>query len=221
MKLTDHTHTEVIRFTDASGAAGRPRRPLWPVIRAFQDRYDFLTVPTRISEVDFNKGVTFETGMFDGNDITKFQIYENGVLCQTKSTTELCDKFLDDILKWANHELDLPIKDNMTLPRVYVSQIEVKSEVNISKLLSILNPIGQMITTYLASYRQITRTFSGTAIKLHEEFSDMKPRPSEFLFERRAGHPYADELYFSAAPLTSADHMKVLDELERIAKLDP
>jgi hypothetical protein len=41
------------------------------------------------------------------------------------------------------------------------------------------------------------------------------PRPPEFSFERRAGVIYASNEYFSSAPLRTADHIRILHELEK------
>ncbi|MDA9463051.1 hypothetical protein [Bradyrhizobium sp. CCBAU 53415] len=201
-------------FAEAADPIAERRSPI-PLIRGLQDMYGFVQVPTTVAELDFTKGVTFLQGYYKGAVISKFQIYENGMLCEALADNSTCDEFMGEVLKWATTEHNIPVKENGV--KAFLSQLEIASNANLEKHLQKIDSVAALIGQSLQSYGQPVALYQISGIKLHYDSAALPvPRPPEFVFERRAGQPYSANEYFSSAPLRTADHMRVLDQLEKI-----
>jgi hypothetical protein len=186
------------------------------ITRLIQSRYDFLQAPTTIADYNFQTGVTFLMGNFQDTLIHKLQIFERGILCETEASTDLCDGFLDDLAAWLEQEFQQPSKEIDPVARIYTSNLELHSDVNLAETMRALAPVGQAIWEYLKSYGQAAM-FEFSGIKFHTDTTQLVAiRPLEFIFERRADKPYRSNIYFAAAPLRTGDHAKILQDLEAV-----
>jgi hypothetical protein len=214
MKLTEVIGAQAIRFFDDISPENEPAKSPIPLVRALQDRYGFVQVPNRIEDFNFSSGVNFLRGFFQGVIIEKFQVYDKGVVCETKADTDFSDLFLDDLLGWAISQFKLPVRQGST--KVYFSQIEVQATADLGKAISTFSSIGDAIVKSLNSYGQKPQSFQLSGIKLHTDISSAPPpAPPEFVFERRSGQPYQSLKYFSTAPLKTKDHLAILERLEK------
>lgn len=211
MKLQQITFSQAVHYHQ-TGEGGVRRSPM-PMVRALEDRYGFVQIPRTMQEFDFNKGVTFLQGYFQGEVIDRFQMYERGLLCESKKSTSLCDLFLEEVFSWVPVKFDIPVKP--TDVRSYASQVEVLTSIDIGEAFSKFVPIGKFIGEKLRSYGQAPDDFSISGLRMHYDIQG-KPSPQapEFAFERRATVPYTSNLFFSAAPLSTNDHLETLDVLE-------
>ena len=71
--------------------------PAARITRHIQDKYNFLQVPTTLEDYNFQTGISFLGGYFQGTKIDRFQIFERGVLCEMQASTDICDAFFDDL----------------------------------------------------------------------------------------------------------------------------
>ena len=69
----------------------------------------------------------------------------------------------------------------------------------------------------VASYGQQVPSFEATTLAFQCDLSKVENiNPEMFTFERRAEKPFDSGLFYSAAPLKTADHLELLNELEGI-----
>ncbi|MCR6734370.1 MAG: hypothetical protein NVV83_09915 [Afipia sp.] len=127
MHLEKYLPGHAIRFIEVAEAE-RVQSPI-PIINSLQERYGFVEVPRTVADLDFKTGVSFLRGYFKNKIIDKFQIYENGILCQAEQDNALCDDFLGEVLDWLPQKFDLPIKANKI--RAYLSQVEFTFDGNL------------------------------------------------------------------------------------------
>lgn len=217
MKLHQIVNSRVIRFVDQDTTTdAKPRSPV-PIIKAMEDRYGFVQVPRTVQELNFNTGVTFLRGYFEDAIIEQLQLYEVGMLCEAKTNSDVCDRFLTDFFTWAVKEFELPFKQKESGSHVYVSQLEVSADLDIGVALSKFSQVGETVARNLQSYGFNFKPFEVSGIKLHTDLVGVPGAiPSELTFERRAQQNYASSVYFSSAPLRTDDHLNVLNELEKI-----
>jgi hypothetical protein len=211
MELRKVIFGQTIQFVEA-GVTARRVSPV-PLIRAMQDRYGFVQVPQKVSELDFNAGVNFLRGYFKDIVIDKFQVYNNGILCEAAADNQQCAEFLDEVLAWAPKELNLPIKPRM---KAFQSKIEVSSTKDIRNTFTKFAEVGALITHRLESYGLTAPPYTiwGLALQ-HEPQKDLPSNPS-FEFARRADQPFDAGIYYSSAPLRTEDHLQVLNLLEGV-----
>jgi len=185
-----------------------------PLIRGLQDLYGFVQVPVTVAELDFKNGVTFLSGYYHGKIIEKFQVYENGLLCETSNDTDLADEFLSEILAWATREHNLPVKE--TGVRAYISQLEVISQIDMESKLSRLSQVGKLLAEFLKGYGQPVANYGISGLRMHyDSMATPIPRPPHFAFERRVGQEYSTNEFFTSAPIRTKDHLEILNALEK------
>jgi hypothetical protein len=145
--------------------------------------------------------------------IDKLQIYTNGILCEARSDTDLCDEFLDELISWFNEKYGQPLRTMQV--RAYLSQMEVSIPLDVRASLEKFSAVGTLISTSLEAYGLRGGNYRGSGIRLHSDFVDVPPPHSpEFVFERRAEIPYSKNIYFTSAGLRTLDHVRVLEALQ-------
>jgi hypothetical protein len=206
--------SQAIRFFADTEAVMDHRSPV-PLIKGIQDQYGFVQVPMTLAELDFKNGVTFLRGYYQGKIIEKFQVYENGLLCEASADTDLADEFLSEVLGWALREHNLPVKE--TGVKAYISQLEVISTINLESKFSELNAVGKLLAGCLKRYGQPVSDYGVSGLRMHyDSIAAPIPRPPQFVFERRVGQQYSTNEFFTSGPLRTKDHLEVLESLEKI-----
>lgn len=218
MKIRSILQGQVLRFIRASNPMGNYYMP--DVVKALRERYGFVVTPTTLQEFDAQKGITFQHGRFAVKHekgkreeivIDKFQVFSDGVLAESKVTTEDIDLFVDDIIKFGVDEFGLKVLDD-PIKRAYLSSFEIEChDLELPPF-----PLGQKIEEYLRGYGQDPQPFETRSITVYYDTSiTLKPTPFAFIFARREGIPNSANIYFSSAPLTTIDHHALLGEVEK------
>ncbi len=229
MKLVSIVLGQAVRLFRVSNPIGGTYLP--DVVTAFRERYGFLEVPTKVAEYDASKGVTFGHGKFKVRSrkspqgrvseeivIDSFQVFNDGLVVNTKAFVEDAELFLDDVIVWVTQTFGYNILDDPPVQRTYISQIEVAFPGSLLPLFDKIGILNKRITTALTSYGKVPPSYEVSGFILHCDTTKvLPPIPTGFTFERRAQHPYTSNLYFSSAPLKTSDHLKVLEELEKLA----
>jgi hypothetical protein len=188
------------------------------LVRGLQEKFRFVEVPVRLEELDTSKGASFRHGAFNGAVIELFQIYDNGILADSKTSTEHIDEFIDAALAWAAERFHLTYSESTTAQRRgYVSQIEVTSQKELFRPLSKLKVIGELIGEKVTGYGKECPPFQPSGFHLSTDFNaDGTMTADRFVFEYRGGIPFGQNTYYSTAPLATQDHMRVLKRIEEV-----
>jgi hypothetical protein len=84
--------------------------------------------------------------------------------------------------------------------------------------LQLLNPILQPIADRLGAETSEDLShpiiFEPTAVLIGPDTWQLKVVPSVFSIERRAETPFKENTYFSGAPIGTAEHLKLIEEME-------
>jgi hypothetical protein len=215
MEITVVLGAQAVRFLDAAEVPPEQRIPLYSMIRALQERYFFVHVPSRPDETDFEKGLTILHGWFENKTVDKCQMFQRGVLCEAKTSTDHCDRFIDDLLEFAIN-MGLPIKKQNPPDRAYFSSLEVHIEGNFNKATKFAS-LESIILDKLHSYSHTTPFFPVTGFKMGIDSTIASvPVPADFAFERRAGRAFHESIFASWGPLRTQDHVDVLHVVEAI-----
>lgn len=216
MKLQEIHFSQSIRLLST---ASPTRGNIYGValLRTFEERYGFLQGPRNVSDFDPTKGILFLHGFFGDNIvIDRFQIFNDGVVCETRAPVEQADAFIEDALKWAAEKVNLEV--GVEKGRIYNSHIVVHSSVQIEKKFELFSEFGSRLAKAIASYGgQNLTDFKLAGLRFFYDGSSLlTPKPTPFLFERRDGQPHDSGLYYSTAPLRTEDHLTLLKELESL-----
>jgi hypothetical protein len=213
MEVKNILVSQAIRFIETGSVLER-RSPV-PLINGLREKYGFVQVPQTVADLNFKKGVNFLRGYYKGKIIEKFQVYDNGLLCEANENTDLLDEFINDVLAWVTQEQNLPIKEAGI--RAYVSQMEVVTTTDIGSIFSKISSIGPLISKELSSYGQPAHQYKISGLKMHyDSVPTPLPRVPDFSFERRAGSVYSENQFFTSAPIRTDEHLRIVRLLEEL-----
>jgi hypothetical protein len=183
------------------------------LVRAFEQKYGFMESPQTVADFDLSKGISFSHGYFENRMvIDKFRIYNNGVVVETKETTDDCVRIISDITAWGAEKGGVLFEENTSSPELYLSHFEVEMAVDLQGASRKFQTISEQINRYMSSYKEIGRDFRLSTMSF--QLDPLLGGPTSFKFERRNGKSFAENLYFSSAPLKSQDHVSLLAAIE-------
>ena len=103
---------------------------LRPSIEIMKTRYNFLKSP-----LDFpfppppNDGLTFLSGAFGTKNgmvqVTSMAMHNDGIVIDTRSSTNDADLFMEDVVAWYNKEFGMPAISDLPVKKIYVSELNV------------------------------------------------------------------------------------------------
>jgi hypothetical protein len=182
---------------------------------AMGSRYSFSKVPSAAGDLDFNKGIHFQYGRFQDVAIDQIVLYANGISIDTRSSTDDSLRVLHDILDNTKRTSGATLAPSREL---LLSQILFQSDMKLSLLNPILQPLAERVSSMACSKLQVSIPFEPTAVILGPDTSLGKINPSGFSIERRAEAPFSQNSYFSTAPLSTDEHLKLLQEVEALLR---
>ena len=185
--------------------------------------YHFKKYPS--SALDFDaqtktlsfKGGKFKSGLTDeGKEryvSVDLSIYTDGLVANTRSSTEDGDKFLEEAIHSAVDRFQL-VYDHQTIRRKsYFSEMDVR----LDRPLSLLNPKLTELATAISSLQdesnRTTFEFSGVSF-LPDPTA--QTTVSAFSLERKVNTPWSENRYFAKAPLQTNAHLQLLNDFEGI-----
>ena len=216
MELVGIALARVVAFIEMQGLdpVGKISAP--EGLQLLGDRYSFAKTPQTLADIDFQKGVEFGVGKLGQINIDKMTFYLNGLVIDTRSSTDDCEKVLQDFIDVFARRLGSNLNVNR---RNLVSHVIFRSSLRLSLLNPLLDPIAARLTSTVSREVGQSVPYEPTLFALSPDLSQIKLDPIAFTIERRAQVPFSENMYFSSAPLQTNDHLDVLREVE--ASLTP
>lgn len=212
MEIVGYEKSRVLRFLHVFRAQGA-----FFVPEAFAKiiaRYGFARFPT-LDDLKKEVPIVFETGKFEDVQIDELTIYADGYAAVGRCSTELLDRFLDDVLAWASQEFGITFVMNHRNEVHYENMVIVKASADLA---SIFRPaIAQPIAESLARLTGIQYQPSGLVFDCDPRevnASDKKRKPWRLFIERRIGFPFEENLFLCQAPLSTPQFLQMLQALE-------
>ena len=191
------------------------------VVKTVVDRYKFVEFPTAPNELfpaDPNGSVNFRHGKIELQGkliiIGWLQVFQNGVSISTDSDTRDSDLVLDDVLKWAASTFNLEFQ--VVRPLGHTSQLFVQFERKLADFFPTLRPVTATIQQHIDDFYPAKPPYELTAMTFHFDqtvYSNIAP--AAIKIEPRLTVPFDQKLYYSEAPLSTADHLELLALFER------
>jgi hypothetical protein len=199
------------------------------VVKAVTERYNFVGIP---QEADIaaaslqpdpsvqGKPLIFYQGIveLEGRSIViqNLSIFEAGVVVTTRSNTKDGDAVISDLLSWAPAQFEVSVQE--LKPAIgYSSQIDCQFEKPLAKLLPALSRLGKtMITEKLSPFWETMPAFELTTIIYAFDRAKYPTfAPINLRIDRRAGHNFDDNVFWSDAPLSTDHHIAFLTTFEK------
>ena len=195
---------------DALDPQGRSSLP--ENLAALVGRYNFAKYPTSIDDMDLQKGINFAEGKLGDIAIIGVQMFQNGIIVDTRSSTDNSMGVFDDLLQFTKERNGATV-----VRRRYhlTSQITFQSDLKLSLINPLLQPIADRLSSQLSGTLNHPILFEPTAVMIGPQTWSMKIVPNSFTIERRAETPFNENTYFSSAPLPTSQHIELIEEIEQ------
>ena len=185
------------------------------ITEALVKRYGFAKFPQKPEDYDESKGVAFVYGRDGDSVIEQVQIFTNGVVLETRSSTEDSKRLLERALEWAAKELGLGYTPGMIRRWQYYSQLVFTSPLDLTGACPALSNLSEGISTALRTVMGEDLRYEATAIHFNLDLLTRKNPIGSFSIQRRENMPFSDDKYFSDAPLPTDVHIKLLERFEK------
>jgi hypothetical protein len=183
------------------------------LIEWLKDAYQFSKVPKDPNDLDETKALFFGGGQFQVREEifigVELRIYNDGLVADTRESTESSDLFLSDVFESAAKEFSLAYKPEMIRKKMYLSELIVSTGKSLAVLNPKLNQFAEKVTK--AAGDKLPVELAGVSL-----WSETNPNLLHFRFERKWGADFSENRYYSRAPLPTAKHLELLNDLEGI-----
>jgi hypothetical protein len=175
--------------------------------------YKFKKFPSQAELLDLNKGVKFEDGEFKNSEgeaiLVTLTLYSDGLVVDTRSSTQDSDNFLIEISTQLSEAFNLPRIEQVIRKKDYLSQLVVTTDIS----LDLINPKLKELSKYLSD--NLSGLFEIGGISFYSDPAS-RPNPRQFTFERVLNVPFVEKKYYSSATLQTEKHLEWLEKLENI-----
>jgi hypothetical protein len=178
--------------------------------------YSFDLSPGEDDELDTDKGIVFERGAWEDVAIEKLTIYSDGIIVDTRSSTTDSEKIFEESLEWASEAFGLTYQPEMVTKRIYISEVVVRAEKPLNALNPGLEAFSREISKSFKTFTGIDVNHELSNVGFHYDASEMKTPIAPFKFERLEDAPHSLNKYFSVAPLPTEEHLRLLEEFEKL-----
>ncbi len=196
----------------------------WPSFQETVDlvrkTYNFVSCPVVAPGAPLPPVQVYSGGKFenDGHSfaITQLVMATDGDIAVAGNTNH-AEIFLDHLVNLLNKEFGYKIQTE-NLAKSYRSDLVVEFEKSLEEanpIISKIQSIVQIYGTKRRNPRYLTRINFAENIGVTVASAVDGVENTEFLIERRAGHPMEANRYYSSAPMKTEDHILALEEIEK------
>lgn len=177
-----------------------------------RDRYGFAFTPERSKQTAPDKGAEFSSGRMGETVIDKLTLFSNGIVVDTRSSTDAAEAVAADIMSAAKDLLGSKV---VVERRYVVSQVTFRSNMKLATINAVLDEICSEVERYLSANLRQQFVAEPTAILINTDTTQTQFSPAKFTIERRAEAPFFENIYFSSAPLPTSLHLALVEKFEK------
>jgi hypothetical protein len=186
-------------------------------IQSITARYGFISGPTNPLEAA-SSGAKFQHGRFIVDDtpavIKELAVYNDGIIVDAFNT-RVADLMLDDFFSWTTEIFKLRERRTQN-PRTYTSVVVVEFERAAERALGKFTQVSELLSKSLSSAYGWNYEYNLQRIAFAVDPKTIPPlRNTQFFMERRLQAPYAENRWFSGAPMQTEEHLRLLEAIER------
>jgi len=184
------------------------------LVREVAEHFRFQKSPQTLEEYDLAKGVEFLEGTLGKRTITKFVIWNNVLVLETRSSTDDSKQLIEEFLLWGREKFGLNYRPGMIRRFAYISDLTFYSDAPILRVSPLLDRIAEKATKVLTDVWQEPVHYEPIDLKVGHDPLTRKWGIAPFQITRRAETEFSANKYFSEAPLPTDLHLQLLEEYE-------
>jgi len=188
------------------------------VVTWLVQRFQFLKYPTKLEDFDESKGIEFVGGKAGNVTVEKLVILNSGIYVDTLASTDASEAILKETLTAAAKELGIYYQEERMLKRrAYISQISFYSDAPLFLIHPVFSKIADVVSKEVNENFGQSLPYQATALGFSYDITTTRLGPAPFNIQRRENTPFADNKYFSVAPVRTKAHLKLLEMVEDAA----
>jgi hypothetical protein len=203
-----------------------PLAELNPTGKSFTDVFiqmkqknNFKKAPEHTFDLDpAKKGWIFEQGEFVNRDIVpvviKLSVFTDGLVADCWSSTRDSEDFLKDSMLWLKSEHGLGLPSDRTVKTVYMSEMTVTTDKRLTPFHPRMEKFAKLVSEKVGSTGRPNAGYVFGGFSLWVKDFDQPGAPPQYRFELKAGSKLEDRRFYSAAPVTTEEHVALLNEQE-------
>jgi hypothetical protein len=186
------------------------------VMEEIGKRYQFAKTPKNELDFDEQRSLSFKSGTFLGQRkvpaLVALNIYSDGIVADTMSSTDESTEFLTDLAKWLSDTYGLNVPKERKVN--YLSQIDFQMEATLVDLNPRLRPLLKQVEGRIGSKSPL----DVASIQFWTEEFGKPGTPAAIKVERKIPAPFSADHYFSQAPMPTKEHIALLNEFEALLR---
>ena len=188
---------------------------LRPAALQLKDRYQFLKSPFDNNTIGTQE-IKYENGAFTDKAGTPIHVdslvlHPNGIVVDTRASTDAGDALLTDIGNWLAKDFGLPAFTDLPVKRLYASELNIFLEKPPTFFNPKLKPFVDAVSATIADDATGPADFMMMQLTTDQTRS---PSPSTFRIDREVSTSFSENRYYSYAPIATSAHIKLLQLLE-------
>lgn len=196
-------------------------RSLTDVVLQLKQKYNFKKAPAHMFDIDAtSKGLIFEEGEFANRDgvpiIVKLSMFTDGIVADCWSSTRDSADFLKDLMTWLKAEHNLSLPPDRVIKTIYLSELTVTTEKNPASINPRIESFARIVSEKVAAEGRTDAGYTFGGFALWAKNFDQPGAAPQYRFELKVGSKLDDRRFYSAAPVTTDDHIALLHEQEKL-----
>jgi hypothetical protein len=185
------------------------------IVSGIVDRFSFQKYPTTPEQFDESKGIEFLDGQWNGVNVSKLTIYNNGFLVDTQSSTDDSERILIESLEWATKEFGITFDQKMIYRKRYLSDLVFSTDVPVLDGFEPINKLRQNLCDAMEEILDERLHYAGIRLDIDFERFQRQAPIAPLTIQRRNDYAFSDNTYFSEAPLPTELHCDLLEQYEK------
>jgi hypothetical protein len=186
------------------------------VMEEIGKRYQFAKTPKNELDFDDQRSLSFKSGTFLGQRkvpvLVSLNIYSDGIVADTMSSTDESTEFLADLAKWLSDTYGLTVPKERKVN--YLSQIDFQMETPLVDLNPRLSPFLRQAEGRMGTKSPV----EVVSIQFWTEDFGRPGTSAAVKIERKIPAAFSANHYFSQAPMSTRDHIALLNEFEALLR---
>jgi hypothetical protein len=219
MKIINVASAKSVWLFDIKDLNPRGKDIMPELLEWLKDNYHFDKAPTSVDQLDEKtKALKFERGRFQIKEeiyiAVGLEIYNDGIVAHSNSSTRDSEAFAEDLLSFTSKEFSLPYDPEIIKEKMQTSELIVRLDSPLSNLNPKLTDFAAKVTS-MCGYSDIPK-FEVSGVAFGNDPVRSRLKLAGFLVERQLNTEYAQNRFWSKAPVHTDQHEELLIEFERI-----
>lgn len=193
-------------------------RNILSLVVALIERYRFEKRPDAKSLTELPTKIVFEAGSFVGEEgypvYVSLTVHDDGLVVQTRSSTQDADRFLYDLFSWLSEDYQLPAVDELSIRRLYMSDVIVQFARPLHVFNERFSAFAQALSSGIGENQPKAMKLTNISFGIDPEETN---RQVALRIEHAINTPFRENKFYSSAPIHTHEHLALLEKFEQAA----